>query len=84
MTTNKTMCKIRQSILYLTFLSSEFVDALFASFIGIVQLPFVDTLSATSVISSHVITEWSVILSAYPSFSQLHIKGFQIYYFSNI
>ena len=50
---NKTMCRIYQSILYLTFLSSEFIDL----FVAIVFLILVHTISITCIISSHAITE---------------------------
>ena len=32
--TNKSVCKIKQSILYLTFLYSEFVDIVFVIFVN--------------------------------------------------
>ena len=32
--TNKSVCKIKQSILYLTFLNSEFVDIVFVIFVN--------------------------------------------------
>ena len=50
---NKTMCRIYQSILYLTFLSSEFIDL----FVAIVFVILVHTISITSIISSHAIIE---------------------------
>ena len=47
------MCRIYQSILYLTFLSSEFIDL----FVAIVFVILVHTISITSIISSHAIIE---------------------------
>ena len=32
----------------------------------------------SSIISSHVTTEWSIVLTRYLPFLQLHIAGFQI------
>lgn len=75
MTTNKTGCKIQQSIFYPTLLSSIFIEVVLAAFIGTLQITF-DTLFAASVISSHITTELSIILLAYPPFLQLHVKGF--------
>ena len=56
--TNKIVCRIKQPILYLTFLSSEFidtvlalfVDAIFVIFPGKVIVTFVDSLSITFII----------------------------------
>ena len=39
---------------------------------------FVKVLFVASIISSHVITEWSIILPKYSPFWQLHAAGFQI------
>ena len=61
--------KIWQSILYLTFLLSEFVD----TFADIVFATFVDTIYITYIISSHTIFESSTILFKYLSFSQIHV-----------
>ena len=69
MITNKTICKIKQ---YLTILSSEFID----TFVFIVFVIFVDKLSITDVISSHVITEVSAILFNYLLFSQMQMVGY--------
>ena len=55
---NKTVCKIWQPMLNITFLSLEFID----TFIAIVFVIFVDTISITDIISSHAITEKSAIL----------------------
>ena len=70
------MRKIQQLILYLTFLPSQFIEAVFPAFIGTLKQSFVDTLSAASITSSHVITEQSILLPPYKPFSQLHVKGF--------
>ena len=56
--TNKIVCRIKQPILYFTFLSSEFidtvlalfVDAIFVIFPGKVIVTFVDSLSITFII----------------------------------
>ena len=69
MITNKTVYKIKQ---YLTILSSEFID----TFVVIVFVIFVDKLSITDVISSHVITEVSAILFNYLLFSQMQMLGY--------
>ena len=69
MITNKTVYEIKQ---YLTILSSEFID----TFVVIVFVIFVDKLSITDVISSHVITEVSAILFNYLLFSQMQMLGY--------
>ena len=74
MITNKTVCKIYHSILYLTFLLLQFIDA----FVAIVSVIFVDTTSITDIISSHAITEVPVILSKYLLFAQIHVLGLQL------
>ena len=79
------MYKIQQFILYPTFLSSNYIDAIFTAFIGTVQVTFadkfVDTLSAAFITSSQIISESSVVIAKYSPFSQLHVAGFQISYF---
>ena len=65
MTTNKTTCKKKKFILYLIFLSSKFVDTIFAAFVDTVQLTFVNTLSSVSIISSHVFTESTIVIAKY-------------------
>ena len=70
----KTVCKIKQSILHLTFLSSDFID----TFVAIVFVIFVYKISITDIISSHMITEVSAILLKYLSFSLMHVLGFQL------
>ena len=70
---------MQQSILYLTFLSLDFIDTVlvtvvdivFVIFVSIVFVTLVDTLSIT-------ITEASVILFKYLTFSQIHVLGFQL------
>ena len=47
-------------------------------FIGIVFLSSSNELVSASIILSHIITEFSVILTKYLTFSQLHVAGFQI------
>ena len=69
MITNKTVYEIKQ---YLTILSLEFID----TFVVIVFVIFVDKLSITDVISSHVITEVSAILFNYLLFSQMQMLGY--------
>ena len=74
MTTNNTVCKIQQSILCRTFLSSKFVGTIFLAYIGTVQLTFVDALSGAPIISSHTITYLTIVLAKYLPFSQLHVE----------
>ena len=45
-----------------TFLSSEFIEIVLITFVGIVFITFSDTLSAACMISLHIITEVSTIL----------------------
>ena len=78
MITNETVCKIQQSVLYLNFLLWQFTEEVFASFVAIVFVIFVDTISIADIISSHVITKVSVILFKYLLFSQMHALGFQL------
>ena len=69
MITNKIVCRIQQSILFLTFLLWKFVDTVlvtivgtvFVTFVGIVFVKLFDTLSAAFIILSHATTELSVI-----------------------
>ena len=49
--------------------------AVLITFVAIVFVIFVDTISITVIISSHSITEVSGILFNY--FSQIHVLGFQ-------
>ena len=86
MTTNRTVCKIWQSILYLTFLSSEFIEIVlmtfanivFAIFFSIVFVTFVDTLSVAFIISLHTLTKVSALLFKSLPLSQIHVLGFQL------
>ena len=50
--TNKSVCKIKQSILYLTFLYSEFVDIVLITFVVTVFVIFVNALFVALKISS--------------------------------
>ena len=81
------MCKIQQFILYPMFLSLKFTDTVFAAFIDAVKVTFADTfvdaLSATYIITSHVITELSIVLAKYLPFSQLHVPKFELLSFSH-
>ena len=45
------------------------------------MLKFVETVFVSSIISSHVMTESSITLAKYFSFSQRHVTGVQIGYF---
>ena len=63
--TNKNLCKIYQSILYLTFLLSEFIDTELVTFIDTVFVTFVNTLSVTFIISSKKISGLSARLFEY-------------------
>ena len=74
MIANKTVCKIQQSIFYLTFLICQFIN----TFVALVFAIFVDTISITDIGSSHAITEVSAILFRYLLFSQIHALGFQL------
>ena len=51
-------------------------------FTGNFRLKFVGTGSVSSIISSHVITKSSIMLSKYLLFLQIHVAGFQIDSFS--
>ena len=42
MITNKIVCKIKQSILYITFLSSEFISTVLVTFVDAPSLKFID------------------------------------------
>ena len=53
MITNKTVCKIK----YFTVLLRQFIEAVPVTFVAIVFVNFVDTISITVKISSHLITE---------------------------
>ena len=44
----------------------------------IVRIVFAETVFVGSIISSHVMTELSIILAKYLLFLQLHVAGFQI------
>ena len=56
----------------------KYRDFLFHRFILFFPLKFVGTVFIPSKISSHVITESSIIFAKYLSFPQLHEEGFQI------
>ena len=73
MVTNKNVCKIQQSVLYFTFLLSQFIDTLVQHL-----LTFFDALSTTFMISRHKITELSAILFKYLQISQTHALGLQL------
>ena len=42
MITNKIVCKIKQSILYVTFLSSEFISTVLVTFVDAPSATFID------------------------------------------
>ena len=42
MITNKIICKIKQSILYITFLSSEFISTVLVTFVDAPSATFID------------------------------------------
>ena len=42
MITNKIVCKIKQSILYITFLSSEFISTVLVTFVDAPSATFID------------------------------------------
>ena len=54
MITNKTVCKISQS---LTFLPCQYFEAVHVTFVAIVFVFFVDKLSITITISSHSVSQ---------------------------
>ena len=78
---NKTEYQIQQS---LTSLLWQFVEEVCLTFVAIVFAIFVDTISKTDIISSHVITEVSAILFKYLLFSKTHELGFQLYSFLHL
>ena len=55
----------------------QFTVAELVTFIAIVFVIFVDTISIAVIISSHSINEVSVILFRYLLFPQMHVPGFQ-------
>ena len=75
MITDKTVCRINQSILYFTFLPLEFIDTVL---LPIVFAIFVNKISITCIISSHAITELSAIFLKYFLFSQVHVLRSQL------
>ena len=78
MVTNKNVCKIKQSILYLIFSLSEFINTISMIFADIAFVTIVDRPSIMLIISSQIITESSTILFKYLLFSQIHVLGFQL------
>ena len=84
MITNKTICRIYQSILYLLFLSSKIIEAVLVTFVDIVFATFVDTIFITCLISSHGLTEVSAIVTRYLSFSQIHVLGLKLQSFWHV
>ena len=75
MITNKTVCRIWQSTLFITFLQSEFVDTVL---VVIVFVIFVYTILITSITLSHEITKVSAILFI----SLIHVLGFRLIFFA--
>ena len=71
------MCKIQQSILYLTFLLLKIINI----FVAIVFAIFINTISISDKTLSHANTEVSTIHFTYLLFSQIHVLGFQRYCF---
>ena len=66
MVNNKNVCKIKQCILCLTFLLSEFIESVLVSFVDIIFVTFVDTLSLTFTYSSNtIITKLTTLLFKY-------------------
>ena len=65
-------------MLYLSFLLSEFIEAVLVTLAATVYVTYVDTASATFIISSNKITESSTILFKYQLISQMHVLGFQL------
>ena len=58
--------------------SSEFIETVFLTFVGIEFVTFVDKLSIKFVISSHTITASLTIRFKHLLFSQLHVLRFQL------
>ena len=54
---------------------------IFVKFGAIVFVIFVDKISVTDIILSHMITEVSATFFKYLLFPQIHVLGFQIQYF---
>ena len=50
----------------------------FVSQVTFLSLKFIVTVFVVSIISSHLTTEWSIILPKDLPFLQLHVAGFQI------
>ena len=71
--THETVCRIQQSMLYFSFLWKS-VDTVLIIFTN----PFADTLFEKFIFLSHTITESSIILFRYSTFSNLHVEGFHI------
>ena len=69
---------IYKSILYLTYLSSEFIDTVLVTFVDIVFTTFVDILFVAFIILSVTIAGVSAILFKYIQFSQILMLGFQL------
>ena len=75
MITSKNLCKISQCILYIIFLSSEFIGVGLVTFVDLVFVKFftfADTLSAALILPSHKATGSSILLAKYSPFSQTH------------
>ena len=80
------MCRISRSMLYLTFLSSEFIEIVLMTFVNIVFVIFAGivfvtfVLSVAFIISSHTIFKSSRTIFKYLLFSQMHVLGLQQWY----
>ena len=79
--TTKGLVKHREKF-WNTFISTVFVGKAFAGVVFLellfVRTVFVEVLFVTSINSSHVITELSIILPTYLLFSQVHVAGLWI------
>ena len=65
MAINKKASKIQEFfVLQIAFFSLKFVETIFVS--------------SSSIISSNIITESSIIIAKYLPFSQLHVAGFEV------
>ena len=60
-------------MLYLTFLTSEFIDTVLVTFVDIAFVIFVDAVSVAFIILSHTITEVLEILFRCSPFWQIHV-----------
>ena len=73
MVTNKNMSKIKLSIICITFFQSEIIQIVSLKFADKALVSFVDTLSITLIISSHLIIKLSKTLYKYYKYSHKYM-----------